>query len=201
MGQLLSLMICGTAVSCQYLADAGVETPMLQSFLNYALLLLAYSTILCTYTGIATVLWPVIKLAPQYASYVRLQGIKISCRCWRPSGGSICWWVWLMWRPTTRSSWPTATPRWLASRWDNRKYTIVLFDQRHLKLSRMWWVYSEHNHLPSHERVWITVRQCYLTCLVLVPLHDVILFSVQLYRLKVRFMIRLLKTLHLNGGV
>ncbi|XP_051903249.1 solute carrier family 35 member F2 [Hippocampus zosterae] len=51
MGQVLSLMICGTAVSCQYLADAGVETPMLQSFLNYALLLLSYSTILCTYTG------------------------------------------------------------------------------------------------------------------------------------------------------
>ncbi|XP_061660017.1 solute carrier family 35 member F2 [Syngnathoides biaculeatus] len=51
MGQVLSLMICGTAVSCQYLADAGVETPMLQSFLNYALLLLAYTTILCTDKG------------------------------------------------------------------------------------------------------------------------------------------------------
>lgn len=48
MGQVLSLLICGTAVSCQYLADAGVETPMLQSFLNYALLLVIYTTILCT---------------------------------------------------------------------------------------------------------------------------------------------------------
>ncbi|XP_042355312.1 solute carrier family 35 member F2-like [Plectropomus leopardus] len=51
MGQVLSLLICGTAVSCQYLADAGVETPMLQSFLNYALLLLVYTTILCTRKG------------------------------------------------------------------------------------------------------------------------------------------------------
>ncbi|XP_037604293.1 solute carrier family 35 member F2-like [Sebastes umbrosus] len=51
MGQLLSLLICGTAVSCQYLANAGVETPMLQSFLNYALLLLVYTTILITRKG------------------------------------------------------------------------------------------------------------------------------------------------------
>ncbi|XP_074467440.1 solute carrier family 35 member F2-like [Sebastes fasciatus] len=51
MGQVLSLLICGTAVSCQYLANAGVETPMLQSFLNYALLLLVYTTILITRKG------------------------------------------------------------------------------------------------------------------------------------------------------
>ncbi|KAF1378245.1 hypothetical protein PFLUV_G00188550 [Perca fluviatilis] len=51
MGQVLSLLICGTAVSCQYLADAKVETPMLQSFLNYVLLLLVYTTILCTRKG------------------------------------------------------------------------------------------------------------------------------------------------------
>ncbi|XP_029137447.2 solute carrier family 35 member F2 [Labrus bergylta] len=51
MGQVLSLLICGTAVSCQYLADAKVETPMLQSFLNYALLLLVYTTILCFRKG------------------------------------------------------------------------------------------------------------------------------------------------------
>lgn len=43
MGQALSMLICGTAVSCQYLAEAGVETPMLQSFLNYVLLLLTYT--------------------------------------------------------------------------------------------------------------------------------------------------------------
>ncbi|XP_038565355.1 solute carrier family 35 member F2-like isoform X1 [Micropterus salmoides] len=46
MGQVLSLLICGTAVSCEYLARAEVNTPMLQSFLNYALLLLIYTTIL-----------------------------------------------------------------------------------------------------------------------------------------------------------
>ncbi|KAK5887210.1 hypothetical protein CesoFtcFv8_015834 [Champsocephalus esox] len=51
MGQVCSLLICGTAVSCQYLADAKVETPMLQSFLNYAMLLLVYTTILCTRKG------------------------------------------------------------------------------------------------------------------------------------------------------
>uniref|UniRef100_A0A8D3DCY3 Solute carrier family 35 member F2 n=1 Tax=Scophthalmus maximus TaxID=52904 RepID=A0A8D3DCY3_SCOMX len=51
MGQVLSLLICGTAVSCQYLVDAKVETPMLQSFLNYALLLLFYTTILVARKG------------------------------------------------------------------------------------------------------------------------------------------------------
>ncbi|KAG7217167.1 hypothetical protein INR49_027708 [Caranx melampygus] len=51
MGQVLSLLICGTAVSCEYLANAGVQTPMLQSFLNYALLLLVYTTILTTRKG------------------------------------------------------------------------------------------------------------------------------------------------------
>ncbi|KAM3869013.1 solute carrier family 35 member F2-like [Diretmus argenteus] len=51
MGQALSLLICGTAVSCQYLADAGVETPMLQSFLNYVLLLLVYTSYLSTRKG------------------------------------------------------------------------------------------------------------------------------------------------------
>lgn len=51
MGQLLSLMICGTAVSCKYLAEDKVETPMLQSFLNYALLLLVYTSVLCIRKG------------------------------------------------------------------------------------------------------------------------------------------------------
>lgn len=51
MGQVLSLLICGTAVSSQYLVQAGVETPMLQSFLNYVLLLLIYTTILSTRKG------------------------------------------------------------------------------------------------------------------------------------------------------
>ncbi|KAL3970661.1 Rho GTPase-activating protein 11 [Sarotherodon galilaeus] len=51
MGQVLSLLICGTAVSCEYLTRAKVETPMLQSFLNYGLLLFTYTTHLSTRTG------------------------------------------------------------------------------------------------------------------------------------------------------
>eukprot|EP00064_Thunnus_orientalis_P022180 superscaffoldBa00007262_g22366 len=39
MGQGLAVLICGTAVSSQYLAtNFHVNTPMLQSFLNYTLL-------------------------------------------------------------------------------------------------------------------------------------------------------------------
>ncbi|KAM9728120.1 solute carrier family 35 member F2-like isoform 1-T1 [Menidia menidia] len=49
MGQLLSLLICGTAVSCEYLAN--VETTMLQSFFTYALLLLTNTTILSARKG------------------------------------------------------------------------------------------------------------------------------------------------------
>ncbi|KAF7648444.1 hypothetical protein LDENG_00156910 [Lucifuga dentata] len=56
MGQVLSLLICGTAVSCQYLAEAGVETPMLQSFFNYVLLLLIYTSILCARKGDGNIL-------------------------------------------------------------------------------------------------------------------------------------------------
>ncbi|XP_053703497.1 solute carrier family 35 member F2 [Synchiropus splendidus] len=51
MGQVLSLLICGTAVSCEYLAEAGVEAPMLQSFLNYTLLLIVYTSILVSREG------------------------------------------------------------------------------------------------------------------------------------------------------
>jgi len=51
MGQALSMLICGTAVTCQYLADDGVETPMLQSFLNYTLLLLTYTLALAFRRG------------------------------------------------------------------------------------------------------------------------------------------------------
>uniref|UniRef100_A0A672L804 Solute carrier family 35 member F2 n=1 Tax=Sinocyclocheilus grahami TaxID=75366 RepID=A0A672L804_SINGR len=51
MGQALSMLICGTAVTCQYLANAGVETPMLQSFLNYTLLLLTYTLVLAFRRG------------------------------------------------------------------------------------------------------------------------------------------------------
>ncbi|KAG9351434.1 hypothetical protein JZ751_022684 [Albula glossodonta] len=51
MGQALSMLICGTAVTCQYLAESKVETPMLQSFLNYALLLLTYTITLAFRKG------------------------------------------------------------------------------------------------------------------------------------------------------
>ncbi|KAJ8347809.1 hypothetical protein SKAU_G00263980 [Synaphobranchus kaupii] len=46
MGQALSVLICGTAVTCQYLAERKVETPMLQSFINYVLLFLTYTVTL-----------------------------------------------------------------------------------------------------------------------------------------------------------
>ncbi|XP_020658828.1 solute carrier family 35 member F2 [Pogona vitticeps] len=47
LGQTLSLFICGTAVTSQFLADkCGVNTPMLQSFINYCLLFLVYTTML-----------------------------------------------------------------------------------------------------------------------------------------------------------
>ncbi|KAK2846570.1 hypothetical protein Q5P01_009569 [Channa striata] len=47
MGQGLAGLICGTAISSQYLATHfHVNTPMLQSFLNYALLCATYSTML-----------------------------------------------------------------------------------------------------------------------------------------------------------
>ncbi|XP_042316157.1 solute carrier family 35 member F2 [Sceloporus undulatus] len=47
LGQILSLFICGTAVTSQFLADKyRVNTPMLQSFINYCLLFLVYTTTL-----------------------------------------------------------------------------------------------------------------------------------------------------------
>ncbi|XP_064574234.1 solute carrier family 35 member F2 isoform X3 [Zonotrichia leucophrys gambelii] len=49
---MLSMFICGTAVTSQYLADRfNVNTPMLQSFINYCLLLLVYTTTLVFRTG------------------------------------------------------------------------------------------------------------------------------------------------------
>ncbi|XP_019384073.1 PREDICTED: solute carrier family 35 member F2 [Crocodylus porosus] len=51
LGQMLSLFICGTAVTSQYLAEQyKVNTPMLQSFTNYCLLLLVYTTMLALRT-------------------------------------------------------------------------------------------------------------------------------------------------------
>ncbi|XP_034614733.1 solute carrier family 35 member F2 [Trachemys scripta elegans] len=52
LGQVLSLFICGTAVASQYLAEQyKVNTPMLQSFINYCLLLLVYTTTLAFRRG------------------------------------------------------------------------------------------------------------------------------------------------------
>ncbi|XP_071753221.2 solute carrier family 35 member F2-like [Centroberyx gerrardi] len=52
MGQGLAGLICGTAISSQYLAaDFHVNTPMLQSFLNYSLLCVTYTTMLLCRTG------------------------------------------------------------------------------------------------------------------------------------------------------
>ncbi|XP_039574668.1 solute carrier family 35 member F2 isoform X1 [Passer montanus] len=61
LGQVLSLFICGTAVTSQYLADKyQVNTPMLQSFINYFLLLLVYTTMLVFRTGNDN-LWQILK--------------------------------------------------------------------------------------------------------------------------------------------
>ncbi|KAM5180347.1 solute carrier family 35 member F2-like [Mantella aurantiaca] len=52
MGQLLSLFICGTAVTSQYLADEyRVDTPMLQNFINYCLLFMVYTVWLAFRSG------------------------------------------------------------------------------------------------------------------------------------------------------
>ncbi|KAM7412562.1 hypothetical protein PAMA_020104 [Pampus argenteus] len=57
MGQGLAGLICGTAVSSQYLATHfHVNTPMLQSVLNYGLLCATYTTMLLCRTGDGNIL-------------------------------------------------------------------------------------------------------------------------------------------------
>ncbi|XP_029026585.1 solute carrier family 35 member F2-like isoform X2 [Betta splendens] len=52
MGQGLAGLVCGTAITSQYLAsDFHVEAPMLQSFMNYALLCASYTTSLLCRAG------------------------------------------------------------------------------------------------------------------------------------------------------
>ncbi|KAK6486541.1 solute carrier family 35 member F2-like [Huso huso] len=52
MSQGLSVLICGTGISSQYLAVRySVNTPMLQSFINYVLLLCVYTSILAFRRG------------------------------------------------------------------------------------------------------------------------------------------------------
>ncbi|XP_039913093.2 solute carrier family 35 member F2 [Hirundo rustica] len=61
LGQMISLFICGTAVTSQYLTEKyRVKTPMLQSFINYGLLLLVYTTMLAFRTG-SDSLWQILK--------------------------------------------------------------------------------------------------------------------------------------------
>lgn len=53
MGQILSVLICGTAVTSQYLASVYyLNTPMLQSFIHYTLLCITYTTALIFRKGI-----------------------------------------------------------------------------------------------------------------------------------------------------
>ncbi|KAM6932113.1 solute carrier family 35 member F2-like [Lycodopsis pacificus] len=57
MGQGLAGLICGTAISSQYLAsNFHMNTPMLQSFFNYALLCVTYTTMLLCTTGDGNIL-------------------------------------------------------------------------------------------------------------------------------------------------
>ncbi|KAM4590580.1 solute carrier family 35 member F2-like [Fundulus diaphanus] len=57
MGQGLAGLICGTAVSSQYLAtEFHLNTPMLQSFLNYILLCVTYTTMLFCRRGDGNIL-------------------------------------------------------------------------------------------------------------------------------------------------
>uniref|UniRef100_A0A8D0LA35 Solute carrier family 35 member F2 n=1 Tax=Sphenodon punctatus TaxID=8508 RepID=A0A8D0LA35_SPHPU len=61
LGQMLSLFICGTAVTSQYLAEHySVNTPMLQSFINYCMLLLVYTSMLALRKGTDN-LWQILK--------------------------------------------------------------------------------------------------------------------------------------------
>ncbi len=55
MGQGLAGLICGTAVTSQYLATSfHVDTPMLQSFFNYTLLCATYTSMLLCRRGNTT---------------------------------------------------------------------------------------------------------------------------------------------------
>lgn len=60
LGQLLSFLICGTAVTSGLLSQAGVNIPTAQSFLNYFLLCIFYTTYLACLPGEQN-LWPILK--------------------------------------------------------------------------------------------------------------------------------------------
>ncbi|GAB1294219.1 Solute carrier family 35 member F2 [Apodemus speciosus] len=62
LGQMLSLCICGTAITSQYLAEKyRVNTPMLQSFINYCLLFLVYTAMLAFRSGSDNLLTEILK--------------------------------------------------------------------------------------------------------------------------------------------
>lgn len=53
LGQVLSLLICGIGLTSKYLADDyHANTPVFQSFLNYILLFLVYTTTLAVRQGV-----------------------------------------------------------------------------------------------------------------------------------------------------
>merc|ERR1712002_323599 len=60
LGQLLSFLICGTAVTSGLLGQEGVNIPTAQSFLNYFLLCLFYTSYLACLPGEQN-LWPILK--------------------------------------------------------------------------------------------------------------------------------------------
>lgn len=52
LGQVLSLLVCGIGLTSKYLAeDFHANTPVFQSFLNYILLFLVYTTTLAVRQG------------------------------------------------------------------------------------------------------------------------------------------------------
>lgn len=56
LGQVLSLLICGIGLTSKYLADDfHANTPVFQSFLNYILLFLVYTTTLAVRQGTSAI--------------------------------------------------------------------------------------------------------------------------------------------------
>uniref|UniRef100_A0A0N5AYZ3 Solute carrier family 35 member F1 n=1 Tax=Syphacia muris TaxID=451379 RepID=A0A0N5AYZ3_9BILA len=60
LGQVLSVCLCGTAVSSQLLSERGVNSPAAQSFLNYFLLCFSYGAVLICRKG-ENSLFPVLR--------------------------------------------------------------------------------------------------------------------------------------------
>uniref|UniRef100_UPI00358E9E16 solute carrier family 35 member F2-like isoform X1 n=2 Tax=Myxine glutinosa TaxID=7769 RepID=UPI00358E9E16 len=68
LGQLLSLLLCGTGLTSQLLADEfKVNTPLFQSLLNYVLLFIVYSLVLILHIGQGRPFIPTLHFAWKYA--------------------------------------------------------------------------------------------------------------------------------------